>query len=90
MTERDLAIVETARERRDRLAAAAVHGGLDVRRRVRPVHIRIVVGIVVGAIAVAVCAGVSFVGQYLHDRADAAATGAATVAWTAPGGNEEA
>ena len=68
MNDRDLAIVETARERRDRLAAALIHGGLESRRRLSALHKRVLVGVVVAAIAVAVCAGVSFVMMFMADR----------------------
>ncbi|MDN4480269.1 hypothetical protein [Demequina muriae] len=68
MNDKDLAIVETARERRERLAAALIHGGLDSRRRLSALHKRVLIGIVVGAVAVAVCAGVSFVSKFMADR----------------------
>lgn len=68
MNDKDLAIVETARERRDRLGAALIHGGLESRRRLTALHKRVLVGVVVAAIAVAVCAGVSFVMKFMADR----------------------
>lgn len=68
MNDKDLAIVETARERRERLAAALIHGGLDSRRRLTALHKRVLIGVVVGAVAVAVCAGVSFVVKFMADR----------------------
>lgn len=68
MNDKDLAIVETARERRARLAAALIHGGLDSRRRLTALHKRILIGVVIAAIAVAVCAGVSFVVKFMADR----------------------
>ncbi|WP_062517005.1 hypothetical protein [Demequina gelatinilytica] len=68
MNDRDLAVLETTRERRARLAAAFVHGGLESRRRLTDLHKRVLLGCVVGATAVAVCAGVSFVSGYLADR----------------------
>ncbi len=69
MNDKDLAIVETARERRERLAAALIHGGLDSRRRLAKLHKRVLVGVIVAAVAVAVCAGVSFVSKFMADRA---------------------
>lgn len=69
MNDSDLAIVETASERRVRLTAAFIYGPLDARRRLAPLHKRLLVGVVIAAVAVAVCAGVSFVMNFLAERA---------------------
>lgn len=78
MSNNDIAIVESARERRARLGSAFVYGRIEGRRALSPLHKRIIIGIVVGAIAVAVCAGVSFVTGFMKDRSDSAAANSAT------------
>lgn len=70
MSNNDIAIVESARERRARLSSALIYGQIEGRRALSPIHKRVIIGIVVGAVAVAVCAGVSFVAGFMKDRAD--------------------
>lgn len=73
--QRDAVLVEQAKIQRMRLGAALLYGHIDERRTVND-HLRRLIGsIIVAAVACAVCAGISFVGQLLADRA-ASPTGA--------------
>lgn len=82
MSERDQALLESVQTHRARLGSAIAFGSLGARRPLTSLIRRLVVGMVIAAIACAACVGVSFVGSIL--AANAAAAGQAET--PAPGG----
>jgi len=72
MKERDQALLESVRTHRERLGAAVAHGSLGARRPLGSIIRRLIVGVVIAAIACAACVGVGFIGGLLADRAAAA------------------
>lgn len=72
MTERDQALLESVSTHRARLGAALAHGTLGARRPVPSLLRRLIVGVVVAAIAAAACVGVGFVSSFLAQQAAAA------------------
>lgn len=71
MRERDQALLESVRTHRERLNAAIAHGSLGARRPLGSIPRRLIVGMVIAAIACAACVGVGFVAGLLADRAAA-------------------
>lgn len=69
MRERDQALLESVRTHRERLGSAIAFGSLGARRPVASLTRRLIVGIVIAAIACAACVGVSFVGSILRANA---------------------
>lgn len=69
MRERDQALLESVRTHRERLGSAIAFGSLGARRPVASLMRRLVVGVVIAAIACAACVGVSFVGSILRANA---------------------
>jgi hypothetical protein len=73
MTERDQALLESVQTHRARLGSAIAFGSLGARRPLASLTRRLIIGMVVAAIACAACVGVSFVGSILRANAAAAA-----------------
>lgn len=73
MTERDQALLESVQTHRARLGSAIAFGSLGARRPLASLTRRLIIGMVVAAIACAACVGVSFVGSILRATAAAAA-----------------
>jgi hypothetical protein len=67
----DAQLLESVRVRRLRLGDAFVHGSLAARRTLNNNARRLLVGLMVAAIACAGCAGTSFVREHLHSSAAA-------------------
>ncbi len=63
----DATLLESVRVRRRRLSDAFLHGTLRTRRTTTDNIRRLVVGVILAAIACAVCAGVAFVKAHIHD-----------------------
>ena len=72
MSERDQALLESVQTHRARLGSAIAFGSLGARRPLASLTRRLVIGMVVAAIACASCVGVSFVGSILRANAAAA------------------
>lgn len=68
MSDRDLVLLETVKTHRSRLVAAMLFGEVDERRLVNDNRKRLVVSLVVAAVACAGCAGTSFVLSVLADQ----------------------
>ncbi len=73
-SERDTILIESVSTHRARLVSALVHGELEQRRPVTDNVRRMVAGLVLTAVACAICAGISFVMSVLADRESAAST----------------
>lgn len=71
----DSALLESVRVRRRRLRDAFLHGALRTRRVTSDNVRRLIIGMVLAAIACAVCAGVSFVRAHIHDANSLPAVG---------------
>jgi hypothetical protein len=69
--QRDTVLIEQAKIQRMRLASALLHGHIDERRTVNDFARRLMVSIIVAAVACAVCVGVSFVLQLLSNQQSA-------------------
>ncbi|MEO5534198.1 MAG: hypothetical protein ABIR17_03605 [Pseudolysinimonas sp.] len=76
MQERDDSLLESVSTHRRRLGAALAFGSMGARRSVGSIVRRLLIGMVLAAIACAVCIGVGFVSSILI--ANAAAAAAAT------------
>lgn len=61
----DQSLLESVRTHRERLHGAFLHGSLGTRRGARSLVTRLIVGVVLGAVAAAACVGVGFVGDLL-------------------------
>jgi hypothetical protein len=66
--DRDVVLLETVKTHRSRLVSALLFGELDERRLVDDNVRRLVVGLVIAAVACAGCAGTSFVLSVLADQ----------------------
>ncbi len=71
----DQALLEAVKTHRDRLLAAFVFGRLGSRRVVSTLLNRLLVGLVLGAVACAVCAGVAFAMNLIQQQAKAPSPG---------------
>ncbi|MGP3533803.1 hypothetical protein ACTU3I_03335 [Microbacterium sp. RD1] len=85
--QRDTVLVEQAKIQRMRLGAALLYGHIPERRTINDHMKRLIGSIIVAAVACAVCAGISFVGQILADQA-AAKSATSTVRTVAPPASE--
>ena len=65
----DQTLLETVQTHRQRLLSAFLHGSLGVRRAVRSPMRRLIVGVIIAAVASAACGGVGFVTKMLADQA---------------------
>ena len=72
MQERDDALLESVRTHRRRLGAALAFGEMGARRPVGSITRRLLVGMVLAAVACAACVGVGFVSGILAANAAAA------------------
>jgi hypothetical protein len=63
----DAALLESVRVRRRRLRDAFLHGALRTRRTTADNVRRLVIGLILAALACAICAGVSFVKAHIHE-----------------------
>lgn len=82
--DRDVVLLETVRTHRSRLVAAFLFGELDERRVVIGNVRRMIVGLVLAAVACAGCAGTAFVLSVLANQQAAAVAPASPSTGTAP------
>ncbi|MBF4634838.1 hypothetical protein ITJ38_10535 [Agreia pratensis] len=64
----DQALLESVRTHRERLHGAFLHGALGARRSARSLVMRLIVGVILGAVASAACVGVGFVTDLLSKQ----------------------
>jgi hypothetical protein len=78
----DTQLLESVRVRRIRLGDAFVHGSLAARRTLNNNVRRLLVGLMVAALACASCAGTSFVREHFHLSSAASLTAVTPAAAT--------
>lgn len=84
----DQSLLESVRTHRERLHGAFLHGSLGTRRSARSLVMRLIVGVVLGAVAAAACVGVGFVGDLLAKQQQSqSATSSAVIPHPTPNEN---
>ncbi len=84
----DQAMLEAVRTHRDRLLAAFVFGRLGSRRVASTLVNRLLVGVVLAAVACAACAGVAFTMNVIQQQAKAPSSGSTPTSMSQPPGPE--
>ncbi len=85
----DAALLESVRVRRRRLREAFLYGSLRTRRTTADTMRRLMISLVLAAIACAVCAGISFVKAHIHDVTNSLPAAPASIVQTSTSATQQ-